>query len=288
MKDIIDITESLCEFCKTDDNLPYEFYHFASADIVPEILKADKIYFRMTHIDDFDDALEGRVLEAYYDLVLERLLLDGVINHDIRSKLAEIPIAEQNFFSIENTTTGRMVASDSRKYDAFVACFSYEPNDKYMFNHYIKSEDKKGYRLAFRTIDNRYKLLNEQRVETYKVLYGIEVVSLLYEKIRTLLKNQDEICIIGALMPAIKSVLQDLRCRTKLGKYQIEREVRVVYKQPKDSVTDIEVKRDQTGRRYILYPFDKDLFLDYKGSGSITKSDELFITKLLRDNKYFP
>ena len=106
-------------------------YHYTNIDTVPLILRDDKIHLRMTHVEYFDDKHEWRkTIEIYYDLALERLLHDDIIDCDTYAALSRIEVPEKTVFilppSSSSTDTSGIVCNT--ECDVYIACFSSEKN----------------------------------------------------------------------------------------------------------------------------------------------------------------
>ena len=78
-------------------------YHCTDMDTVPLILKDDAATLRMKHIDNFEDRYEGKTVEIYYDLALERLYNEKCISYEIYEQLSSIQLPNEMLF-VFNTT----------------------------------------------------------------------------------------------------------------------------------------------------------------------------------------
>lgn len=77
----------------------------------------------MTRYEDFNDKTEGRVIEVYYDLVLESLEKEGILTSEERFYLSELEVQEEVVFykkQCDGITVNTAIGTECNYY---VACF---------------------------------------------------------------------------------------------------------------------------------------------------------------------
>lgn len=68
---------------KSDIPILQNIYHYTTNEAVPKILTLSNITFRMTHIDNFEDKSEGKLINTFYKEALSKLLSDKIITKTI-------------------------------------------------------------------------------------------------------------------------------------------------------------------------------------------------------------
>ena len=243
-------------------------YHYTDKKNLFKILKDDNVKFKMTRYEDFNDKTEGRVIEVYYDLVLESLEKEGILTSEERFYLSELEVQEEVVFykkQCDGITVNTAIGTECNYY---VACFSTEKNDEYMFKNYVNTG--KGVCLEFLGDIifpcGCYNVPNGIIVKGYKVLYGREVIDFIYDKLKNLFAfyplNEENREMIKY---AIEQMLNKLTFRTKLGKFSKENEIRLIVGLPEKNFSEDNnqySEKNYKGKRFIYYFVPKDSFCD--------------------------
>lgn len=201
-------------------------YHYTRAENIPNILQPKDIHIRMTHYEDFEDKLEGKVVDVYLDLALEKLLKEGKINQSIYLSLTpkNPPVKELFTFNKDfKSTYGKLL-----EYDTYIACFCKEKNYQYMYDNYAGDD---GYCVGFSQSG-----INEIAehtfgkgfiVEYHPIMYGEEVVEFFYKKILKLVSLIEK---IADLQSVLKILRKRVQYSSKLYGYSNEKEERLILK----------------------------------------------------------
>lgn len=270
-------------------------YHCTDMDTVPCIVKDDAVYLRMKHIDNFEDRYEGKTVEIYYDLALERLYKEKCISLEIYEQLNNIQVPSKLLFvfnTADNESEGRAIEAD-----CFVVCFS-KTRSPYMMEHYVKNAQKKGYCIEFLWSN----LKNNKTTQTFgkgvrflpqKVVYGSDAVQELYDFLKELISipdtfDMDFLKTWGTGI--IQEKLSYLQCRTKLFKYHQEDEVRLVLAIPRGNYPDGYVLpytiQEQNKTKFVDIPFHKSVYWNLFKSDAVTDEEHASIQKTLKDRNY--
>lgn len=217
----------------------YNVYHYTTDEITDYILAKNDVCLKMTKIEYFEDKYEGKTIEVYYDLALEKLLKNKKISQSIYELLTKIRVPEKNFYITQNVVGIQTFTSmDS---DVYIACFSKNKNDQYMVQNYIKNIDHVGYCLDFYYSELESNEITQNLsmgffLKMIPVKYGSQIIDELYDFIDQLLSipdNADENYILQWAKGLIETKLNELKYATKLGKFNQENEIRLVLSVPK-------------------------------------------------------
>lgn len=242
-------------------------YHYTKAENITNILQPKDIHIRMTHYEDFADKLEGKVVDAYLDLALEKLLKEMKITKEIYSSLTpkNLPTKELFAFNLDSKST----YGKSLECDTYIVCFCKEKDYQYMYDNYSGYD---GYCIGFSELG-----INEIyshsfgkgfKVEYHSIMYGKEVIEYFYKKILELLSVVEK---LPEKTINLKTLLNELRKRvqysSKLYGYSDEKEVRLVLKIPKEHTfkTDYPFTfgyDEERKRRYLELTLPKYCCLD--------------------------
>lgn len=215
-------------------------YHYTKADNIRNILQENDIHIRMTHYEDFEDKLEGKVVDVYLDLALEKLLRENKISSSTYSILIPQNSTEKDIFTFDMPES-QITYAKTLSYDTYIACFCKKKNHQYMYNNYALPS---GYCIGFSQIE-----INETigtsfgkgfSVEYQPIMYGEEVIEFFYTTILRLIsiiKKTPEKELPDKIK-YLQSVLYILRKKvqysSKLYKYSDENEVRFILKVAKE------------------------------------------------------
>jgi len=101
------------------DNLEHlgePLYWYRNEHSIEKTFLDDRIQLRLTHVDCFDDKLEGRAAEIYYDIALEELLAERAIGKALFDRLSQVTVEGKELF-IKRDENGIRLAS-MKDYDA--------------------------------------------------------------------------------------------------------------------------------------------------------------------------
>ena len=234
IKDLVKVTSEKSYLSK-----PTYGYHYTKACNVKNILCDDKIHFHLTKIEDFYDKFEGKSIEVYYDLALEKLFRDNFITQNEYNSLSTICPSNYILFPVsdqENKFFNR------RMFDTFILCFSKNRNDEFMYKNYANNQDNPGYCIGFSLSTIESIVFNSVfnagiHIDFYEVLYGEQIVIHLIKTIKDIVTVCRRISpdAIFSFVNCIIPELDQLRYSAKLGKYYKENEIRMVIKCPKNN-----------------------------------------------------
>lgn len=234
-------------------------YHYYRGEDVLRVLRDDTITFRLASLSTFEDKMEGKSVEVYYDLALQELLQAKMISQKEFDELIAVSIPEQTWLMF-NSDNGykRFRLCD---FDEYVICFSKEKDDPYMYENYCKGSD--GYCLEFPTIELKEvtckALDNCAEMKLLPIYYGREVVDFIASTVLEILGD-------AAKKHHLKECIQDLlhivQYSAKLSKYNREKEVRLVVLLPKqhnDKLPDIEYVNTGDDNKHIYLKIPKNV-----------------------------
>lgn len=166
-------------------------YHYTSYDAAEKIFKEDAISFRLTKATEFEDKMEGKAIEVYYDLAIEQLYKSKKIDDTLRSKLEAISVPDKRLVTSRHKDGTTQICE--KPVTPYVICFSTVENDDYMYRNYIL-KDCAGYCFEFSDVDiNELCCLgtaNNVVIKTTPVLYGEQVIEYIKEKINEIIRDE--------------------------------------------------------------------------------------------------
>lgn len=278
--------------------IPNEIFHYTGFNTITKILLRDGISLRMTRAEDFDDPHEGRsTIEVFYDLALERLLQDCVIDASIYRTLCEVEVPKQQLFLLnEISLQGHPITPvKSFTYNAYVACFSTEENDPYMVKEYIKNECHKGYCISLSSLNLKENMITYNTPGVHSqfapVLYGGQIIDKLYNYIDNIIQITGTApdVIENLVRPLILDALSKLRFFVKLNRYSIEKEVRLVLMIPEKSVSSDQppfIEQCENKRRFIQPIFPKNPFFHFTATNSVPTEEDKEIRGIIAGRGY--
>ena len=200
---------------------PFLYHYRSGSTVTNHIFTENNIQLRLTRADCFEDKLEGIVVDVYYDLALEELILERKISKTQYAVLSEVRLPTEELF-VRNREDGVHLGTMER-YEAYVICFSSIKNDPYMFKSYgsfclaiMKSELQWLESQAYG---------NGIRVKTTSVYYGKKAVDFLKKKILEIVSN--EFLFNNAKM-IMSDNLHEFQYRAKCFQYHKENEIRMI------------------------------------------------------------
>lgn len=254
------------QYLNNFSNTPENLYHYTAFDVANLILSSEGIVFRLTEINCFSDITEGRLIQAYYEIALHNLKVKSIISSQEYERLIRIELPEETLI-ISSSNIGSYT-----KYRMFVACFSKEGQNEYMYNNYIKNTNHEGYCIQIPSyiLNEKFKQLGIAigcKLELAAVIYGNSII----EKIETYLIELKRICLEfssdildNGINTLLRDYLKHMKPLTKLERYKNENEVRLIVYLPIENnntlYPDFIKKIDIANKSYIEICFDKCLY----------------------------
>ena len=274
--------------------LPYEIYHYTDLNTIPKIVLKNAISLRMTKAEDLDDHHEGRhTIEVYYDLALEQLLNDGIINKDLFHNLCTLEVPTELLYLFESSSAA---FGKSAAYDTYITCFSTQKNDPYMISNYIRNSEHKGYCISFYSdnVKENQSTFNTLSVRLCleQVLYGNQIIKMLYDFIKRLVHiiPPDSESTEKWIKPLVLHGLSKLRYFVKLKRYYRENEVRLALMIPNNvdkSISYISpfTVKEEKGKKYIIVPFQRIIYAGMTQTASVTNEEDNRIRAIISQNR---
>ena len=260
-------------------------YWYRSGESVEKIFLNDQIQLRLTHVDCFDDKLEGRAAEIYYDIAMEELLQEKAIGKELFDRFSQV-VAEETELFISGEENGIRIVS-MKKYDAYIVCFSEVENDPYMFDRYGKYCFTLSKSMLVHELRERF--ADRIRCVDLRILYGRQAVEYLKKEIME--KVRDEFLLQNAEM-LLRDQLHELLYAAKRPRYALENEVRLVIFVPKDYPCDgggikkEEVNKNGITKKYLYLTLGKNVFYDVSPSPENTVEDTNRVFSVLDQRGY--
>lgn len=280
---------------RKDDYIGDEIYHYTGVNAAKAILRNDCVSLRMTHIDDFDDVFEGKTVEVFYDLSLENLKREGVIDDSVYNQLSEIDAPKRYMFHFNINNESNTTYCTYTDYDVYVSCFCEDGNSDYMLKRYIRDEDQKGYVIGAFSLDlaenDTTMCFGEgHRFELKKILYGRQIV----ESIEVFVKELLSIYggrIDAEAKEAIRFKLSEMRYMAKLARYSREKEVRLILMIPKGDRLPENYKPRynqvvENGKRYVYVSIPKGVIFEVQNSKTVPDKEWSEFTYQLKEYGY--
>lgn len=265
-----------------------ELYHYTDIDCMENILQNDKVVFRMTNINDFSDKMESKSIEVYFDLAIEQLYIDGVIDLKIKELLSSIKIDEKHLFStVDKIFGGEYMKSEP--YDVYVLCFTTDGNSSYMTENYIRNSEHKGCIIHVNRNACGDFCKKSHDYLMMKVIYGKEVIDNIYKFIKDELicgDKSDEF-INKYVIPLIVAYIHQLRYCTKLSKFKSEKEIRLIKYIPKTENYDENFKIEEiNGKCYGYIELERYGCWDVRLVGNYKTDETQRYCDLLSERQY--
>ena len=224
-------------------NLPPYLYHYTNEVNVNKIIRDDYIWIKLTHIKDFKDKLEGRIISQYYNSAIDELVRDDTISTGDASTLRGLFHYKKPLF-IE-----RHLLDDGKELQralfcvryVYVFCLSADGDSNYMKKKYTKGESKNGACIEFSgtRLNSIFRKNDDQsRYDFFKIIYGNDIKTYLtyfLERIIECTGGVDTEDFKKFAPEIINRELTKLEISTKEEKYRQENEIRFVFSKPIDS-----------------------------------------------------
>ena len=261
-------------------------YHYYNGETVPLVLRKDGIQFRLAALSTFEDKMEGKSVEVYYDLALQELLLERSITNVDYEELIKIKVPDKAYLMyLPKDGLGK---GHFCEYNEYVICFSKAKDDHYMYENYCKDSD--GYCLEFPVIELKevtcMSLRNSAEMMLMPVLYGREVVEYIKHIVLEVLNEPAK---RHHLEECIQSLLHIVQFSAKLSKYSLEREVRLITLLPKKleyDLPNIRYAESDDSKQYIYLNVEKYVLTGISAAPFNAKQETLKIMHTIKENGY--
>ena len=257
-----------------------ELYYYRSGSSLISILGKENVGLRLTLAEQFDDKLEGKAVELYYDVALENLLNAGKIDRDQYEELIQIDMPNQIQIIYEKEDGTQMIKD--KVFDAYIVCFSTKKDDPYMYNNYVHDKNSGGFCIEFFGGEleslSQIGVENEATIKLIPVMYGIQAIHFVEKQVLRIVQdpylyvNKDTV---------IGMVLQYVQFSAKRSRYMKENEMRLVVYLAKDNVNDHpnicreHNKNGELDKNHMLFYIPKEMVssvsVDSKNSIAITE-----------------
>lgn len=241
-----------------------DLYHYRSGSSVSKMFNKDNFILRLTAADQFEDKLEGKAVEVYYDITLEKLARDGKITAEQVKDLSTIDIPDKTLI-IHKTDEG-MNWAKWEEFETYVICFSTEKDDPFMYERYVHNKSTGGFCIELSGIEIRslsqLSMDNESHIKLIPVMYGEKTVRYLESQIMRvagnsfLYKNRNEV---------IGEILHQIQFSAKRSRYSKENEIRLLIYLAKGDYSDhpnLNRDRDEKEKiisKYINFKIPKEM-----------------------------
>lgn len=261
-------------------------YHYYKGDTLRKVLKNDAVIFRLASASTFEDKMEGKAVEVYYDLALEELWEEGKITEMQFEKLSGISIPNRIQFVFQRSDGWGICKNE--EYEEYIICFSTEKDDLYMYETYAHDSD--GYCLHFFGIEieelRRLGMKNHAEIRLVPILYGKEVVDFIKEKVHEVISDAVK---ERNLEYYITDLLHYVQFAAKRKKYSRENEVRLIVFLPVkcgDQLSNIRFYTDTKDHKYIFFSAPKHVLYDVSAAPYNAKTETSNVKAYLDSQGY--
>ena len=241
-----------------------DLYHYRSGSSVSKMFNKDDLILRLTAADQFEDKLEGKAVEVYFDITLEKLVRDGKITSEQFKDLSTIDTPDKALI-IHKTDDG-MNWAKWEEFETYVICFSTEKDDPFMYEKYVHNKSTGGFCIELSGIEIRslshLGMDNESIIKLIPVMYGEDTVRYLESQIMRvagnpfLYKNRNQV---------IGEILHQIQFSAKRSRYSKENEIRLLMYLAKGDCSDhpnLFRDKDEEGKivsKYINFRIPKEM-----------------------------
>ena len=244
-----------------------QLYHYRSGLSLTNIFNKSNVVLRLTSAERFDDKLEGKAVEVYYDIALENMLESGKLSQKQFDELTQLEMPNKLLFFYKNELG--MDMANQEEFDAYVICFSTVQDDPYMYEKYVHNKSAGGFCMALLGGEiaslSRLGVKNEAIIKLIPVMYGSSAIQYIEEKVQKVIENsfwyQNRETVLG-------SILQHVQFAVKRSRYSKENEIRlVVYLRKDDTKEHPNIIRDtdengEVKKEYISFRIPKYMVFD--------------------------
>ena len=129
------------KFYNLSANIPLTIYHYTSPDAFQKIITDKRL--RFSRFDCLNDYSEGTIVKSLFPECLNSLLKENLISKE--------------FYELAKDTdiSNKVLVPDKEKFfrdaeaDAFICCFSEDPDALQMWQYYSKGGNYEGYNIGF-------------------------------------------------------------------------------------------------------------------------------------------
>ena len=212
-----------------------DIYHYTSPDGLMGILKPNHLTFRFTNANYLNDTSEGEDVVKQYRFVCDEMLREKRITQEFYAAIKDVRPNNKMLFPDEAATQNGKKHYSSYESDAYLCCFSLDPDSLPMWNYYVKGNVYQGYNLG---ISDRFIhdiRASEPFVERYKVIYDDkEKQKKIQNFLETIYAKMSEAESIHTIQDYIGIFLSKYRYVFKNCHFEHEKEVRAVIYRKKD------------------------------------------------------
>lgn len=244
-----------------------ELYHYRSGSSLTSILYKENVVLRLTSAERFEDKLEGRAVEVYYDIALENMLNTGELTQKQFDELTQVEMPNKLLFIRKNEKG--INEAKREEFDAYVICFSTVQDDPFMYDNYVHNKSTGGFCIALSGGEIKslaqLGMKNEAFIRLIPVMYGWRAIQYIEEQVLKVIQNP---FLYKNRKSVLGSVLQHVQFSAKRSRYSKENETRlVVYLAKNDAKEHPNLFRDtndngEVQKDYILFRIPKYMVFD--------------------------
>lgn len=212
-----------------------DVYHYTSPDGLMGILKPNHLTFRFTNANYLNDASEGEDVIKQYRFVCDEMLRKKCISQEFYEAIKEVRPNNKMLFPDEAASQSGEKSYSSHESDAYLCCFSLDPDSLPMWNYYVKGNVYQGYNLG---ISNRFIhdiRASEPLVDRYKLIYDDkEKQQKIQNFLETIYAKMAEAESVQTIQDYIGIFLSKYRYVFKNRHFEHEKEVRAIIYRKKD------------------------------------------------------
>ena len=241
-----------------------DLYHYRSGSSITSIFESENIILRLTAADCFEDKLEGKAVEVYYDIALEEMLRDGQITKKQFEELSQVEIPNRVF--IFQKTEDGLDLGKWVEFDAFIICFSTVKDDPYMYKKYVHNKESGGFCIEFSGTElcfiSHLSMDNEASIKLIPVMYGGQAVEYIKEQVQEVINDS---VLYKRREQVLGEILHQVQFSVKRNRYSRENEIRlIVYMAKNDFEEHPNIFRDvnsngEKKKEYIKFRIPKNV-----------------------------
>lgn len=212
-----------------------ELYYYRSGKSLKHIFSKDDLILRLTVADQFEDKLEGKAVEVYFDIALEEMLNGGELSPKQFEELSQIDIPNVAMFC--HKTDNGIPLFKWEEFSTYIICFSKVKDDPYMFEKYVHNKETGGFCVEFSSVEldslSQYGMENEAIIKLIPVMYGYQTINYIKDEVRKLIQSP---YLYQNKEYALSEVLHTVQFSAKRSRFNKENEIRMVVYLVKDDI----------------------------------------------------